>query len=135
MKMSRPSRFVAAFIALFSVLFMQFAVASYVCPGHQAGQMDEPFSMSGGADMQHMPECHGVDLEQPSLCHAHDQVGNQSLDKPELPQVQPFIAAALALTLPPIDIVNRPLGEKVEDVKLTRSTTPPLSIQNCCFRI
>lgn len=135
MKSSRPFRFVAALIALFGVLFMQFAVASYACPGQQAGQMNAPVAMSMDSDIQTMAACQGMDLEQPGLCHAHDQAGNQSLDKPELPQVQPFIAAGLALTLVPIDVTYRPLAKQSEDLRLTRSTAPPLSIQNCCFRI
>ncbi len=134
-KISRPSRFVAALIALFSILFMQFAVAAYVCPGYQAGQMDASMTMSFDANIGNMDECQGMDVVQPSLCHAHDQAGNQSLDKPELPQVQPFVAAALASTLLPIDIAHPPLVNFVEDVQLARTTAPPRSIQHCCFRI
>jgi hypothetical protein len=135
MKLTRPSRVVAALIALFSVLFMQFAVAAYACPGHQAGEMNEPVAMSIDSDIQTMATCQGMDLEQPSLCHAHDQAGNQSLNKPELPQVQSFVAAGLALTLISIDVTYRPLAKQSEDLRLTRSTAPPLPIQNCCFRI
>lgn len=135
MKLSRPSRFVAALVALISVLFMQFAVAAYMCPGHQAGQANELVAMSIDSDVQYMAACQGMDLEQPGLCHADDQAGNQSLDKPELPHVQPFLAAGLALTLVPIDVTYRPLAEHSEYLRLTRSIAPPLSIQNCCFRI
>lgn len=114
---------------------MQFAVAAYACPDHQVGQTDEPALISIGPDIHHMVECNGMDLEQLNLCHAHDQVGTQSLDKPELPQVQPFIAAGLALMLQPLDVAYRPLAEKSQDLQLARSTAPPLAIQNCCFRI
>jgi hypothetical protein len=135
MKSSRPSRFVAALIVLFSVLFMQFAVAAYVCPGHGTGQVNEPVVMSIGSDISHMEECQGMDLEQPGLCQAHDHAGSQSLDKPQLPQVQPFIPAAMALTLAPLDVEYRPLVRQSEDLRLSRPTAPPLSIQHCCFRI
>src|SRR5882672_11826515 len=94
MKLSRPSRLIAAFIVLVSMLFMQLAVAGYACP--DIAQVSE--SMSMGVD-QAMAGCQGMDKSRPSLCHAHDQVGNQSLDKPELPHVQPFIAAALTLVV------------------------------------
>jgi hypothetical protein len=135
MKMPRPTRFAAALIALFSVLFMQFAVASYVCPQHLAGQTTEPTTLSMSSDLRSMTECQGMDSVQPNLCHAHDQAGNHSLDKPELPQVQPFVAATLALTLSPIAVANHPLVNKREQARLVRSTAPPLSIQHCCFRI
>src|SRR5437899_6236970 len=100
MKLSRPSRFVAALIALVSMLFMQLAVAGYACPGLETGQVSESVAMSadaGSQSMQSMPGCAGMDAAQPGLCHAHAQVGNQSLDKAELPHVQPFVAAALTL--------------------------------------
>ena len=77
----------------------------------------------------------GMDKEQPSLCHAHDQVGNQSLDKPELPHVQAFIAAALMLVLYDIEAAYSPSAIQPNFLLLTRTTAPPLSIRNCCFQI
>jgi hypothetical protein len=135
MKLSRPSRFVAALVALFSVLFMQFAMASYVCPPDETGQMNESVAMPAGSGIHDMADCQGMDLEQPGVCHAHDQAGNQSLDKPELPQVRPFFAAGSASTLMPPDAAYRLLAGRLVEVQLARSTAPPLSIQNCCFRI
>lgn len=135
MRLSRPSRFVAALIALFSVLFMQFATAAYVCPPDETGQANELVAMPTSSDIHDMADCQGMDLEQPSLCHAHDQAGNQSLDKPELPQVRPFFAAGLAVTLTPLGAAYRPLSAQFVEVQLVRSTAPPLSIQHCCFRI
>lgn len=131
----RQSRFVAALIALFSMLFMQLAVASYACPGLKMGQDSKAVAMVADTANQNMSGCTGMDMEQPGLCHAHDHAGNQSLDKPELPQVQPFMAVGLTLTLIPIEIAYRPLVSHPEDLLLTRATAPPLSIRNCCFRI
>lgn len=133
----RQSRFVAALIALFSMLFMQLAVASYACPGLKMGQDSKAVAMATDTDTatQNMSGCTGMDMEQPGLCHAHDHAGNQSLDKPELPQVQPFMAVGLTLTLIPIDVAYRPLATQPQDLLLTRTTAPPLSIRNCCFRI
>lgn len=136
MKLSRSSRLVAALIALFSILFMQYAVAAYACPGLQTGHVAEAMAMPSNMDsMQGMAGCHGMDDMQPSLCHAHDQVGNQSLDKPELPQVQQFVAMGLGLPLTSIDVVFHPAISQPDSLWLTRSTAPPLSIRNCCFRI
>lgn len=76
-----------------------------------------------------------MDSEQPNLCDAHDQVGTQSLDKPQLPQVQSFVALGSVLALPPIDTTYRVPGAQSTSFLLTRTTAPPLAISNCCFRI
>lgn len=135
MHLSRQSRFVAALIALFSMLFMQLAVASYACPNVRTAHDTAAVMMSPDSSAQTMPGCVGMDLEQPSLCHAQDQVGNQSLDKPNFPQVQPFIAIGLTQALVYIDAAYRPLTAQPRPFVLARVTAPPLSIRNCCFRI
>lgn len=135
MKLSRSSRSVAAFIALISMLFMQLAVAGYACPSLKISDLNELVMMSSHDDSQSMPGCEGMDKEQPSLCHAHDQVGNQSLDKPELPHVQPFIATALLHVLHDIEVAYSPSAIQPDSLLLTRTVAPPLSIRNCCFRI
>ena len=132
MKLSGPSRCVAAFIALFSMLFMQLAVAGYACPELNIGLTGKPVAMS--ADAGSMPGCAGMDAAQPSLCHAHAQAGKQSLDKPELPQVQSFVAA-LTLVFDDIEPAYSTIAAQPDSVLLTRSSAPPLSIRNCCFRI
>jgi hypothetical protein len=136
MKLSRPSRFVAALIALFSVLYMQFAVASYACPGLTMAHASEAVAMAADAGDESMDGCTGMDKEQPSLCHAYDQAGNQSVDKPGVPPVQAFTPVALVLTLvTTTDTAILPIHEQTESFLLTRTTAPPLSIRNCCFRI
>jgi hypothetical protein len=134
MKLSRSSRLVAALIALISMLFMQYAMASYACPGMIAG--GEVAAMPTGM-MDHQPAsgCAGMDSVQPNLCHAYDHGGHQTLDKPEAPQVQPFAAVGLALTLRPIEIALPPAAAQSEFLELKRSTAPPLTIRHCCFRI
>lgn len=134
MKLSRPSRLIAALIVLVSMLFMQLAVAGYACPSFDAGQIDESMSMPMGSD-QAMSGCVGVDKEQPGLCHANDQAGNQSLDRPSAPHVQPFMAATLTLVFQNIEIVDHSNDVQPNSLLLVRSTAPPLSIRNCCFRI
>jgi hypothetical protein len=116
------------------MLFMQLAVASYACPNLRTGQQNASTAMS--AESPGMASgCTGMDMEQPSLCHAHDQVGNQSLDKPQLPNVQPFVPVALVQAIISIGAVYHPLPSLPQPLYLTRVTAPPLSIRNCCFRI
>lgn len=138
MKLSRPSRFVAALIALFGMLFMHYALATYACPGMPMGQGGASMAMQADTvnqNMQGMSGCEGIDTTLPSLCHAHGQAGNQSLDKPELPHVQPFTAATLTLVFRNVGISYSPDATQPDSSLLTRTTAPPLSIRNCCFRI
>jgi hypothetical protein len=135
MRLSRSGRWYAALIALLSMLFMQLAVAAYACPqldtrvagGHGHGMM------SGQAHA--MSCCEKPDPAQPALCHAHGQVGKQSLDKPEPPPVAPFTAVGLAIPLALADHVDGRPGASAGGALLARTTAPPLSIRNCCLRI
>jgi hypothetical protein len=135
MKLTRSCRWHAAVIALISMLFMQLAVAAYACPQltvaapnaqDQAMQMDNGHAMSG---------CEKPDPVQPALCHAHGQVGKQSLDKPEPPPVHPFSAVGLAIPLHTVTTFDMSASAPVDGVSLSRTTAPPLAIRHCCFRI
>lgn len=134
--MTRQLRFLTALIALVGLLFAQLAVAGYACPAHQAGMTNESAAPLASAGNQAMPGCEQMDSDQPSLCHAHAQDASQSLDKPELPNLLPFSAAALTLVVlhiaaPDFSVGNLPRSSPL----LARLTAPPLSIRNCCFRI
>jgi len=136
MKLPRHLRFLAALIALVGMLFAQLAVAGYACPAHQAGMTSGSAVPLASASNQAMPGCEQMDSDQPSLCHAHAQGASQSLDKPELPNLLPFSAAALTLVVlhiavPDVSVGNLPRSSPL----LARVTAPPLSIRNCCFRI
>lgn len=129
MTLSRPSRFLAALVTLFCLLFTQLAVAAYACPGAGA--------MTAAASGASMPDC--TDMEMPQspqsmLCAAHCEAGHQSLDTPGAPHVQPFVAGALAVVLSGDSGRYAPVTAPQAD-SLTRSTAPPLTIRNCCFRI
>lgn len=127
MKSINPFRVVIACFALFSMLFMQLAVASYSCP----------MMMESLQTAQTMQDCEGMDREQPTLCHTHvvGEAAKQSLDTAELPQVQPFVPAGLVMTLPVIDASYFSLAVLPVSIVLIRSTSPPVSILHCCFRI
>lgn len=129
-KMHRRFRLLTICITLFSILFMQCAVASYVCPSTV-----EMMSMS--VDSSSMPDCEGMDKNQPSLCHAQAQYpqSKQSLDKPPLPDVQPFVAVGLVLASYAIDFDALLAPVQPESLILARSNAPPIAIRNCCFRI
>lgn len=136
MKLSRPSRYFAALLAVVSVLFSQLAVAAYACPGFLGTPaMEIAVVMLDHADQHVMPDCDEMDSAQPALCHAHMQAGDQSLDKPLSPNVPPAVAVLLAPAISNLRIVPPPVLFYADAAWLRRSSEPPLSIQNCCFRI
>ena len=125
--MKRPIRFLATWLALCAVLFSQLALAAYACPFLAA-----PVEMTA-----QMPEgCDGMalDLEQPTLCRAHAQQGDQSLDKPLVSLPQPALLQGLAgewQTDPGMD----PGTPGEQRSLLARATAPPVALRNCCLRI
>ena len=133
MHYSRRPGLIAALMALFGMLFMQLAVASYACPIPASTMV--PGIQSAGPASQVMPGCVEMDTAPPALCHAHDQAGKQSLDRPDLPQVQPFATIGLALTVLPLVPAMPESIVGASDVADIRANAPPLTIRNCCFLI
>jgi len=131
MKLSSPTRAIAAIITLFSLLFAQLAVSAYACPLPDQVQKAEMVSMAG------MPGCTdmGMDKSSAALCGAHCDTGHQSADTAGTPVVQPFVACGLEVVLPRIERSAAPLASSLASIPLTRATAPPMAIQHCCFRI
>ncbi len=127
MKPLRSTRLVAVLVTIVSLLFAQLALASYVCPAMATAMPDD--------SMQEMTSCAGMDMQQPSLCHAHHHADHQSLDKPDLPQVAPFVAVGPVLAVLPLDTLDPVVTGPSDTLSLTHATAPPLAIRLCCFRI
>ena len=134
MKLPRSSRLVVAAITLFSILFMQLAVASYVCPALTIPHHQPELADAHGAAEETAP-CPELDPAQPSLCHALDQAGNQSVDKPELPPLPPFLVVGFWVAATPDDLGPEGKPNAPETTSLQYATAPPLAVRNCCFRI
>jgi hypothetical protein len=135
MRLPRKHRFLPALIALFGMLFMQLAVASYACPGLRAGDASQ--SMVESVEVSNpMSGCNQLDSEQPALCHAHCQDGSSSLSKHETQAVSPTLVliATLVHGLEPAMTPALP-GAEPSPSLLQRATAPPISIRHCCFRI
>lgn len=135
MKTSRSTRLLTAIVALLSMLYMQLAVASYVCPGVPVGSQDS--GASARAAMADMPDCQGMDAVQPQLCdlHAHGEPAKQPLDNPAAADVPPFVPSVLILELQPVDAGLDCDATSYRPIALARTTAPPVAIRNCCFRI
>ena len=134
MRLTRKHRMLTALIALFGMLFMQLAIAGYVCPG---GGGAGPTSMAAADEvpMQPMPGCDQPDPANPALCQAHCQDAKASLDKPPAPALAPAAVIVSAIVTPHEPSVRAPPGEVELDSLLLRITSPPISIRHCCFRI
>lgn len=118
--------------ALVSLLFMQLAVASYACP-QDASKVTQVKIMAEANMPCAESMVMALDENQPSLCHAHCQAGQQSADKHELP-------SPVAITAWPADFsleVSLPVFSRapLQAPHLHRTTAPPLAIRNCCFRL
>ncbi|MYM95891.1 hypothetical protein [Duganella vulcania] len=135
MKTSRSTRLLTAIIALLSMLYVQLAVASYVCPGVPAGSQGG--AVSAQATVADMQNCQGMDPGQPQLCdlHAHGEPAKQPLDKSPAADVPPFVPSALILELQHIDAGLNSHTPSYRPIALARTTAPPVAIRNCCFRI
>jgi hypothetical protein len=133
MCVSRKFRSFAALAVLVSVLFSQGALAWYQCPADDAAKFVHSVAELGGA--RTMAGCDGMDMDQPSLCQAHAQAGNQSLERPHTPEV-PLFAMAGFLVPPSMDqFYARPAVVTSDSYLLTRVIAPPIAVRNCCFRI
>lgn len=135
MKLSFSTKIIAVLLAISSMLFMQLALAAYVCPGMaQSGGM--MMASSSNMDME-MPDCDGMDTEQTALCHAHaqDQSRKQTLDKADLPLVAPFVASQIVQTLLPAPVFSPAHSSRYATQTPSPATAPPLIILHCCFRI
>ena len=132
--MPRKHHVLTALIALFGMLFMQLAVASYACPGFRPDGSQQTM-IDGAASMKSMPGCDQPDPVKPALCHAHCMDGKFSLDKPEPPVASPAAVIVAAIIIPIEPLLQGASSGSQPDFSLSRITSPPIAIRHCCFRI
>ena len=130
MSVGRRRRLIAVLYAVFSLLFMQLAVAGYACPVD--GKVGEVAAMAA-AGMPCAGDMPSVDTDQPGLCHAHCQSAQQSVDKVQPPSPTGAMASGSTYTLQPVRI--SPPAHPARASLLVRSTAPPIAVRNCCLRI
>jgi hypothetical protein len=132
MQFFRRPRLFTALMLLISVLFMQLAAAAHACP-----DINPAPAMAAHAGMDGMDECMEADDDGAlsALCDNHCQPGSQSLNKPPLPDVPPFLAIALVSSGVATPISTDLSQTRADELFSTRINAPPLSIRNCCFRI
>ena len=129
----RRTRCMTALLALVSLLFMQLALARYVCPGELAQLTSVAATQQSGVPCSE-PMSTVADNDQPNLCKAHCEDANMSAETVKVPTMDApdgLVAYFLADSARPI----LPSGLPLQKALLQRSTAPPLSIRHCCFRI
>jgi hypothetical protein len=126
------NRLTTALLALMSLLFMQLALATYVCPG-SALKAAEVAAMAEAGMPCAQSMALTMDDQQPNLCHAHCQAGQPSADKSELPSPVAIGALPADFTL---QVALPAFSEApLQAPHLQRTTAPPVAIRNCCFRL
>ena len=134
-RLSRAIRCTIALLALSSVLFSQIAIAFYQCPAERVATFGVAIAADESGGRAPMG-CEGMDPDQPALCHAHVQVGNQSLNKADVPHVGLFAASGFIVVASPFAALPTALSPPSDDIRfLTRTTAPRISIRNCCLRV
>ena len=132
MSRNQRSRFITVLFALFSLLFMQLAVAGYVCPGI-GPKVAEAVAMTEAGMPCAESMAMNMDDEQPNLCQAHCQADSQSSDTYQLPLL---VAVDTLPSAPTLQVVMPLLyAMSLLPPHLRRTTAPPLAIRNCCFRL
>jgi hypothetical protein len=126
MKM-RFTRKLAACICLSALVFAQLAVSAYACPA-LAQTMEAAQQANTTA-----PPCHDMDMDQPALCQVHCQDGLQNINDTQPASALLGFVPGLIVTIDSASLKHLQLPPA--SPLLLRSTSPPLSVRNCCFRI
>ena len=128
----RRHRFFTVLFAVCSLLFMQFAVAGYSCPG-----LESRFQNSASMTQEAMPCAESMptarDDVQPNLCKAHCEPVQTGSDQGAV-QVPALAANGGLLVVAPV-VLALPQRFAPQPSLLARTTAPPLAIRNCCFRL
>jgi hypothetical protein len=134
MTQRRSSRLAAACIALFSILFMQLAVAAYACPNLIPAPPAAMLDSAGEVMANSMADCQEMDPHSPALCDAHTHKLASSLDKPDAPAVPAFVAAGFALALLWPEKAA-PLPHPPPVFLHACGTSPPIALRHCRFHL
>jgi len=149
MILSRAFRKAISRLLIGVLLFAQFAVAGYACPG-----LSGMSSMPRADDMMGMasdvapetavaakpgemaPGCDQMDQDSANLCLEHCRHGQQSADTAAVPVVLAAIPTFLySLPLEPAPLLGSGRPAPAVDVSLAAAPPPPHAILHCVFRI
>lgn len=118
-RLARPHRTLTAFLAVLVLMWSQWALAAYACPGggHAPGAPISPVAMAermaAGEPCDGMADAGGSD--QPALCHQHCADAPQSADtaQPPVPALPALLQAWPAPARPlPVALATAPPGQR-----------------------
>lgn len=136
MHLPRPVRIITAFLALVALLFVQLAVAGHSCDVLGNAHQFANITVAADKSAHHcMTDCTGTGGEERSVCEKHCNPGDNSLDRPALPDLVASIPATLVFHVVDAYLPVQSATWRSDAFFLTRSVEPPLSVRNCCFRI
>ena len=132
------------------LLFAQFAVAGYACPGlsgmtsmpksdeakvtRSAAASNDAATAAKSGDMA--PGCDQIDQDAANLCAEHCRFGQQSADTAPAPVVLAAIPTFLySLPLEPAPLLGSGRSMPAPDANLAAAPPPPHAILHCVFRI
>ena len=126
--MNRVTRKLVSLLSIVAVVFAQLAVAAYACPLEFVG-LDETIDVVGAPETNSS----GRDAQSPALCQKHCENAQQNVNDTPPSAFVSLESAVFVVTL----VMDRaaPPPAKASTSSLLHATSPPLSIQNCCFRI
>lgn len=126
-----PRRFIAK-LAIAFLLFMQFAVAAYACPG--VARYYASSQAMANAEMKRGGDCaQTLDPVLPNLCLAHCEQDNQAAGQGH-PPFPLGVDPPLMAVVHPIEFAQAPVLTDVPPEFLARTTAPPLAIRFGVFR-
>ncbi len=114
------------------LLFMQFAVAAYACPGLGASSLPSAAVVTAPSDM--VNGCEVLDPANPNLCLQHWQAGSQLPDAAAIAVPLSSLVAMAEIALPDVDATLSSFTAAAGDLR-ARDTAPAINVRNCCLRI
>ena len=134
MTWNRHKRFAIVLFALANLLFMQLAVAAYVCPVGLSGEARTELADMNAAGMPCAETmAQAPDDAQPGLCAAHCKADQQTSDKPGLPALAAL--AGPASDYPMLRISRPARAPPLQSPLRVRAGAPSVAVRHCCFRL
>lgn len=128
MMLASFQKHVISFVTLIALVFGQIAVSAYACPV----MLGVPENQAQAAD-DSLPACHQTGMTKSGLCLMHCQDGQQIVNDSAPEQAPVILLPVFIISLMPVASYAAPAAAILPS--LQHSTSPPHSIQNCCFRI
>lgn len=129
-------RLTTTMLMVFSLLFSQWALASYVCSPGATAQTEHAGLAMEMADGQPCPGMAAgqIDTEQPVLCYQHCAGAPQSFDPVHLPALS-LPAVLLVLLVPALRDASSTQASTAEDAAQARRRSDPLFLSTLRLRV